>query len=149
MPTGGGAGAIATKEFFIPASQVGGGTFGFAGGFPIVDLPNANDNCGMSFYVPLDFTAIVDAVVVTIPNCTEANADWDTASSYGTAGQASNTHTDADTGSTYNVTSGQLYEVDIAGILSSIVAGDFVGVRLTNKNSAHDVFVVGIRFKYT
>ena len=58
-------------------------------------------------------------------------------------------HSEADAASTYNVTLNQCFEVDISGILTALATGDYVGIRLTVSTAGHDVFMVGIRFKYS
>ena len=47
------------------------------------------------------------------------------------------------------LTSGQIFEVDIRGILTSLAAGDYVGIKLQTMVDFNDVDVLGIMFKYT
>ena len=138
----------AAKEFFAPVNA---GTNAPALNVDhttvIVDL--INTTAGIEFHVPADFTAIVDAVIILFPFQTVSTANWDITSDYGAAGQAKATHSESDTASTYNVTLNQLFELDISGILTSLAAGDYVGIKLTSGDSAHDCSVLGIRFKYS
>lgn len=126
---------------------IGSGVAATDGDFGVVRLANLNEYYRKDFVVPSDFNVLTEAVFVVIPKVTQAVADWDIASDYAAIGEAYNTHSEADAATTYNVTLNQLFEVDISGILSSIVAGDNVGISITLANAAHDVDILGIRLK--
>ena len=82
----------------------------------------------------------------------DATANYDIASDYGTNGQAYNAHSEADTAATYNVTTDQLFEVDISGILSALAADDYVGIEIKSAQGdgyGDGFLAIGVRFKYS
>ena len=151
-PTSGGHAANKTyvdaaKQFWVPVTT--GENMTNYGNYPVCHLGFANYSAYMSFYTPDDFHSITEAKVVVIPRNTYAGADWDIWSHYGAAGESYLTHFANDTTTTYNVTSNQIFEVDISGILTSLAAGDYVGIKLQTMVDFNDVDVLGIMFKYT
>lgn len=139
----------ATREFFVPTTYTDGAmdNHGFFAG---ARLTTAGQAAHISFKVPHDFSAITSAEVIVIPMATQAAANWDIESDYGAIGEAYNTHSEADAATTYNVVLNQLFAVDISGILTAPpVADDYVGIKLSMMDNAHDTFVLGVRFKYT
>lgn len=137
----------AYKEFFIPF--VFGAEVTAYAAYSCANCDALNEEGDLSFFIPNDFIALVAASIVVIPRSTQAAAAWGIYSYYCAEGEAYNTHNESDAVSTYNVTDGQMFEVDISGIFSSLVANDFVGIRLKQLNAAHDVSILGVRFKYT
>jgi len=118
------------------------------GDFGVFDMDSGD--AFMDFFVPADFSSITAAVVAIIPATTSGTANIDIASDYAASGQASGTHSESDTASTYNVVSGQIFEIDISGILTSLAAGDYVGIRVTdNTGGGNNARTLGLRFKYT
>ncbi len=145
---GGGGGA--TKEFFVPVTIAGnGGSMTGLFNRSVAILNGADERAYIDFFAPADFSSITSAVVVVYPTATQGAADWDTYSDYAAIGEAHNIHSESNTASTYNVTDDQFFEVDISGILSSLAAGDYVGIRLRQGTVGHDVNIIGIRFKYS
>ena len=113
-------------------------------------LVSATDFAVMgAILIPSDFGALVSAVIVVRPNATQAAANWDTYSNYAAVGQSTTTHTGSNTVSTYNVTDGILFAVDVAGILANLAANDILGLQLSQATAAHNVTVLGARLKYT
>lgn len=135
-----------TKELFVPA------TFGsidnFYGAYPVKRCNIANPHAYMCFMAPLDFSSISSAQIIVIPRATQGAANWDIESDYAAAGEAYNTHHESDSASTYEVADNQLFAIDVSGILSGLAAGDFVGIKLTQSTTGHDVDVLGLRLKY-
>ena len=146
-------GFVATREFFIPVTQ--GKSAGidaqlfYIGDFPAAVLTALNDFAHIAFKVPHDFTAITNAEIIVSPAVTDGAANWDIDSDYGAVGEQYNAHSEADAASTYNVVAGQLFAVDVSGILSALAASDYVGLKLLLADAGDDVNVLGIRFKYT
>ena len=138
-----------TKEFFVNPSHVTGGAWNAKGFFAVIDCLAAADSAYFSFKIPHDFTAITNAEIIVIPLVTDAAANWDIFSNIASVGEAYNTHTEQDAVTTYNVILNQLFAVDISGILTNIVANDYVGVLFQLGDAADDVAVVGLRFKYS
>lgn len=138
--------APVTKEFFAGWGYTD-GSAGFEYGLAHASVANTK-YVVCNFFVPHDFTAITDAVIVLISNSSEGAANIDISSSYGAAGEAKDTHTESDSDSTYVLTLDQFYELDVSGILTGIAVGDYVGVKLLNSET-NVLAVFGLRFKYT
>ena len=143
----GGGGEPPTKEIWIPTTH--GTTMTNYGYYPVARLAGLFDDAYISFCTPHDFHSITEAYIAVIPRATQAAADWDIHAYYAAVGEAYNNHVGHDAASTYNVTNNQIFEVDISGILTSLAAGDYVGVYMELEDEAHDVDVLGIMFKYT
>ena len=135
----------ATKEFFIPAT--GGSAVGTVSHYTGYLCNAVDEYAEIDFMVPHDFASTVEAVIVTIPQATQAAANWNTNSVYAANGESYSTHSAAAT-DTYDVTLNQMFDVDISGLLTSLSAGDYVGINITQKTVDHNVFVMGVRFKY-
>lgn len=141
------AAAGATKQFWIPVTE--GSEMTYKVYFPVCRLNASLDWADISFFAPDDFTSITEAYIVVIPNVTQAAANWDLFSNYGAAGEAYNTHTQTNLASTYNVTVNQIFKVDISGILTSLSAGDYVGVSISLYTADPGLDVLGVMFKYS
>ena len=139
------AASIATKEFYIPVTYSG-GTWTTAPMGALLDADTETGYC--SFAVPDDFVSITEAVFIVSPSSTQAAANWDIAATYGTIGQAYNTHAESDTATTYNVTNGQFFEVNVATILTALAVADIVSIGITCKNASHPLIAMGVRLKY-
>ncbi len=154
LGTNGSLNYLKQKELWVPCTvaNLTGGTVPSPlegiGGMPGAKLIVADDEAAIGFKCPYDFVAIISAFVVVNPRASQASANWDVYTSYGTIGQAYTTHSANDTTTTYNVTLSQLYGVNIASLLSSLAAEDIVGIRFVLSDSAHDVTVLGFYMKY-
>ena len=135
------------KTLWVPVTY--GTTMGNYGYYPVARLAGLFDSAHISFCTPHDFHSITEAHIAVIPRATQAAADWDIHASYAAVGEAYNNHVGHDAASTYNVTNNQIFEVDISTILTSLAAGDYVGVDIELGDAAHDVDVLGVMFKYT
>jgi hypothetical protein len=143
------AGGGVTKEFYVPCTTVSDvGILSYYGSHPVAQLTIATDSAFISFRIPHDYNSIVVASIVVIPKFTTAGANWDIYSNYAQVGESYQAHNESDAATTYNVTNNQIFEVNIAGILTSLTANDIVGIKITQSNSSHDVNVLGVRFKY-
>jgi hypothetical protein len=139
----------ATKEFFVPCTGIsGGGSMAYYGYYPVGRLAAISECAYTGFRIPHDYNSIVSASIVVIPRATQGAANWNLGSKYAQTGEGYQTHSENDTASTYNVTNDQVFEVNIANILTSLAANDVVGIVLSLADSAHDVDVLGVRFKY-
>ena len=144
-------GAVATKEFFVPATFAdSGGSAAVIGDVPGISLTDDNHAAYMSFHIPADFSSIISAVVVIISSTTGSETDWDTFSDYAATGQAYNTHSESNTATVYDTTTNQWFEIDVSGILSSLAAGDHGGIQVKiGLLDPADGLVVGLKFKYS
>ena len=138
-----------TRELFVPATGTIGGTIAYTGtARAAVVLAGANQRALGSFFVPADFKAIIEAVIIVNPTATKAAANWDITTKCAAAGEAENTHEQTDAASTYNVMASQLFEVDISGLLTGMLAGDYCGFVLMEGTAGDNVDVIGFRLKY-
>jgi len=140
--------AAGLKELFFPVNAGTEISFYGSAHFPVAICNALNEWGSVCFMVPAGFTSIVAAKMVVIPRATQAAADYNANSQYGAVGEAYNTHSGVESAATYNVTDGVLFEVDIAGILASLAAGDFVAITMAEGTAGHDVNILGIRFKW-
>jgi len=88
--------------------------------------------------------------IYVIPNATQANADWDLATSYGAIGEANNAHSEAEAAATYNVTNLQWFEIDAwgAGMFASMEEEDTGGISVTVGGVGHNLTVVMAEMYY-
>ncbi|MBA7658969.1 hypothetical protein ES703_66932 [subsurface metagenome] len=140
-----------TKEFFVPATgTLNGAADANYDNHATVYLGAVDQSAYIEFFVPHDFSSITEAVVVIIPKMSRAAADYDIFSNYAASGQPYTAHSESDLVTTYNTTANQIFEVSIAGILSSLAVGDYVGIRffvaVANDDNCN---VLGVRFKYS
>ena len=135
-----------TRECWFPVTYgtIAMGSFGLV---PAMLCVNGN-RARISFLVPHDFTAIVEAVICVIPNATQAAANWDLQANFGSVGQGYTVHVTGEGAVTFNVVSGQLFEVQVANMLALIVAGDRGGVDLLVSTAGHNVSVMGLKLRY-
>jgi hypothetical protein len=103
-------------------------------------------------FFPHDFNNIVEMVAVVIPDTnTESSWDIDLESDYGAADEAHTTHSESDTGTTYDFSTddNKLKEIDVSGVFSSVAAGDYFGLAIENNiGSSDELWVLGVRLKY-
>ena len=138
---------IATKEFFVPVTYANGGSMGLISDYP--GLYSSGGAYGAaSFNIPNDFTSIVSAVLLIIPTVSNALGNIDIWSDYAASGENYQTHSESNTGSSYNLTANELYSIDLSGILSSIAAGDNVGIRSRDSGNVPKPYLIGVRFRY-
>jgi hypothetical protein len=139
--------AVITKEFFIPVTVASDADI--KGHIPCAIIDIEGDTAYIAFYVPHDFSSITEAVVARISNAS-ATHRLNYYSDYGAVGEASTTNSesllDQDTAETDTL----IYEQDISGILSSLAAGDYVGIAVAgDATNEPDVSILGVRFKYS
>lgn len=146
------AGTLGNKEFFAPVIAYTGNSnlTSFVGDFGGVVLEANGYTAFISFFVPNDFTAITDAVIVGIAKDT-LNADaFDILVDYAADDEAYNTNSDSDEASTYSETQNDIFEWDISGLLGALAIADYVGVNVHNDgDTSQDVLILGVRFKYS
>ena len=133
------------KEIIVPAT---GGTNLTDVNYNQIPLLIANDKANVRFLVPVDFTSIIDAVLIIVANVTNAAANLDITSYYAGIGEPFNTHSENDAASTYAINNTWYHEIDVSGILSAIAVGDHVVLRLLLGDALHDVSLCGMRFRY-
>ena len=138
----------ATMEFFVPSTY---GTEQWAHyEHPGYRINATNDSALIGFYVPHDYSSIVEAVVVRVNGASSATYRLNYNSSYGSTGEGARTHQESLADQDTAETPLYIYEQDISGILSAIIAGDHVGIVVMgdSTNTPNDV-ITGVRFKYS
>lgn len=142
------AAAVDAKEFFFPAhpGAIEANLYNY-GDFGATRIAQA-ETAYCSFKCPHDYASITNAEFIVITDTGGATEDYDITSDYGAVGEAYNTHSESNTTSTYNITTNQLFAVDISGILSSLAANDYVGVAVKNNEATGILYVLGVRFRY-
>uniref|UniRef100_A0A6M3KLA9 Uncharacterized protein n=1 Tax=viral metagenome TaxID=1070528 RepID=A0A6M3KLA9_9ZZZZ len=106
-------------------------------------------NCLMTFKVPAAFTTISSVYIWVVPTVTQAAANWDIFSKYGSVGEVYDEHGGTLNVPTYNVTNAVLFRIDISSVLTSLAAGDIVGIEFLVSSANHDAKVLGLLFEYT
>jgi len=143
---GGSAGAAGPKTVLIPFDwSANNGTFR-------VRTIGSTATHRISFHVPLDFSAIYSAHVVGIVGSAGAagsSKDIDLFSSYGKLGELSTQHAEQNTSATYTIPAvGQVFELDVAIVLSDLQPGDIVGLEINHGPIGGPIDYIGLRFRY-
>ncbi len=147
VPTWQAAGGGATKEFFVPVNRADDMNQTVA--LPGAYINAAGKRAWIAFHIPHDFNSITEAVVILNP-LTTATHRFDIISDYAAVGEAYNTHSGSDLNHDFSMTALQFYEIDVSGILSSLSADDYGGIKLLgDATNTPDALVVGFRLKYT
>jgi hypothetical protein len=102
----------------------------------------------IEFTAPNDLSMVIALELIVIPGHTVAAADYDLDSDYAAAGQAKATHSENNTAATYNVTTNQIFAVDLTTVFASLAAGDVCGVKFTNGEATGAVELLGVRLRY-
>lgn len=105
-----------------------------------------------TFSIPSDFVSLVSCDLIGIISTGAAGSgrDIDLSSDYGAIGEAYNIHTESDTTTTYDFTgkANQYASIDISTVLSSLSAGDFVGVFVDHNAIGGSIDYIGIKLIY-
>lgn len=142
-------GGIPTREFFWPSTLGTGVPALNIGTYPGTDCLTGGAGGYVAGVIPHDFNAIDEAVLMIIPHDTNAVGNIDIYSHYASPGEQENVHTEQDLASTYNITTHEIFEIDISGILSDIAAGDYLGLLAVAFNATSEFLLVGMRLRYT
>lgn len=137
----------ATVEEFWPAFPSGGATRSQNQLWDGVLIDASGEDAIMGGHVPDNFNSLTEAVVLIIPGATDTTWDADIFTRIATNGENRTTHTDFDTTSTYNITTDILFEIDVSGQLTALLAGDYFTVSIEQKETTA-VIVHGLRIKY-
>lgn len=119
------------------------------GDVPIAAVANG-EVAAVGFECPPDLTCLVRATLKVLPGATQAAANWDLDSDYGTVGEAPDAHGESDAGTTFNVTDNQWYDLELValGFFASMTPGDRGGMKITVSTAGHDVNVFSLMFEY-
>ena len=147
IPTWQVAGDGATKEFFVPVNRAD--DFDQTGALPGAYINSTGERAWIAFHIPHDFSSITEAVVILNP-LTTATHRFDITSDYAAVGEAFNIHSESDLNHDFSMTAFQFYEMDVSGVLSSLSAGDYGGIKLLgDATNTPNALVIGFRLKYT
>jgi len=137
----------ATKEFTV---LIAGEAAGFAYTTGMGDYQTATitstQNVNFMFKVPADFVSLTSCVVVLIADATET-VQWDVTATFAATGQAKGTHSDSITNATESTTLDAFFEAPVTDALTSIAAGDHVGLQFESDTS--DLQPCYLVFTYT
>lgn len=138
--------ATPTKEFFVPPPAP---TSGGLGSYASENIASAGDE-RFSFHVPNDFTAIVSAVVIAVPEDTAGPQTVDISSDYAADGEDATAAGEGPISLTPSYVANQMTEFDVSGVLTGIAAGDYVGVDFNRiGNGFGNMDIIGFRMRYT
>lgn len=144
--------AAATKEFFVLPSQYYVNADAYWEGFYYhtgIRLNANSEKIYLEFYIPEDFSSVTAAVLVVNPFATSTQR-FTYRSSYAAHGEQNNIHTELSSDQDFGLTSDEIDELDVSGILSSLVAGDYVGLEIiTSNTNTANLLILGLRFKYS
>ncbi len=98
----------------------------------------------IAVHAPDNMQQIMSFHIHMMPLATQANANWDLATSYGGVGEANNVHAEAENAATYNVTDLQWFQLDAfeVGMFASLEASDAGGISVTVSTAGHNLMVV-------
>lgn len=108
---------------------------------------SVNGSANIEFLVPINYASTFGAHICVIPGGTVA-ADIDLDSDYGQVGELYNAHSESDTTVSFPFTLNTIGVIDIASVLSSLSAGDMVGVKLSNNGVTGGYLIAGFLFQY-
>lgn len=148
---------IATKEYWypptsyfdnsVPANGVLSQSNNYAGAL----LFGENDCAFITGKIPHDFVSLTSMEIFCISQSSGTNVDMYIQVSYAAEGEAEDTHTAADANATYTVTDKKIVSMDITSLFSSVVANDFIGVRVSYDGADGGggyPLVIGMLLKY-
>jgi len=138
------AGGTPTKHKFFSAGADTANSDGYS-----VRSAGSTAQSYFTFKVPHDFTSLTSIELIGFSSGSFSVQDIDLNSSYGSIGEDRTTHQESDTTSTYSATVNLLTAIDLAGVLSSLVAGDFVGIHVDHNGIGTTQKYLGIDMRYS
>ncbi len=129
------------EHFFHVSSAVSVGNYD-------VNVLAAAGTQNYTFEIPSDFESLASLELVVFSTGTEAGpVDVDLSSSYGSEGEAKDTHTQSNTLTPLAFVANQLRELDLSSVFTSLAPGDNCGVDITN-NLAGNLNVLGVKIRF-
>lgn len=137
---------VKTKESLVlwsPADDVS------SGGYPNGRVVAAAGGIGeCTFIYPDNVSSVTSIEAVFIPTATDATMDLDIGCEGGAGGESSATHSNSEAAATYAVTNGQIFEMDITGVMTNFSGGDYVQFQVINNDAADAINLLGVKFVY-
>ncbi len=136
----------ATKEVFhhIPLGHAN-----TLGNYQVYRLASSAADRLALFRVPRDFTSIVNAVLVGIPDTTGGPQTVELTSNYAAAGEDATAVSESNPTQQYSYIANQMQEFDVSSVLTGIGAGDYVGILFDRQGAGFgDIDFIGLRFRY-
>ncbi len=109
----------------------------------------AGGSSNFAFAIPSDFKTLTKICMVAIPNNTSAGGDMDLSSDYGKVGEQYNAHSESNAGVPFSGTAGELIEVDLSSVFSSLEAGDSCGLFLNQNGITGGMNYLYVLLQYT
>ncbi len=141
---------VGIKEFYVYAAGGGATATAFPytlklANFILAPLGTADEVIFM-FGMPADFTTLVEAVILMVPDATET-IQFDLDTDYGASGEAPDANSENETDTTLGVTSAVLTEVDASGVMASVAADDYVGLEFDSDTATTRIVLLRIRYR--
>jgi len=107
----------------------------------------------LTFYIPFDFTSIVDLVLsfILTTGADGPNRNIDLESDYGKVGELYNQNSETDTTTVYDFTglANRIVEIDISQVYSNLDGGHYCGLSVDPKPPLKGKMdILGIRLRY-
>ena len=134
-------GAAATRDLFFQPIEA---PTGVVGDWEVHEI-NASQEVHFIFHIPANFTTLVSANIVMIPDATET-IQWDANISVAANGEGSAADARSVADDTLAVTSGNVTEVDISDELTGLAAEDYVAVNFQADTA--NLRIIGIEIEY-
>lgn len=141
----GSAGTSSDKYIFLAATNYDSNDTGYRG-----QAIAGTGSQYFTFVIPSDFNSfVINPRFIVTARSGVTGVDIDLSSTYAGNGEVKNTHTESDTTSTYDFSvADTFYTIDLSGILSSVSAGDRIGIYFDNKGIGTTLDVYGIEYTY-
>lgn len=114
----------------------------------LFNIASGGGSDNITFKIPHDYTSIISAEIIGFSFANDATADYDFRSAYGAIGEIKDNHEENNIGTTYNVIGNILTSFNVANILTLISPNDYGTIQIDN-NSANNLGIFGMRFRYT
>jgi hypothetical protein len=136
---------VTSAQFFTATGNTNYGAYN-------VNSVAANANGYFQFHVPEDFVSVVSVKLHCIvdPAAAGVTKDIDFDTMYATTGEAYNTHTGTDTGSTYDLStsSNEVYEFDLTSLFASLAEHDQGGIHVKHNAIGGALYYLGVELIY-
>jgi len=119
-----------------------------------VEIDGDTEDAGIRVYVPYDFDALDEIVLVVIPIVAVATMWFQLITGWNTVGHNYNVNTEGPLFYSFTAIANRITEIDISGAVDAraLQAGDYITVVPSRQAAMPlnntDMYVVGVRFRY-
>lgn len=135
------------KSIFFTAPFAIGGSLG---DFKVLSIGASSSN-RFTFNIPPDFVTLQKLVLIysAASGANGSGKNIDLTSDYGAISEQYNNHSESDTSSTYTIEAvGEMAELNISGVFSSIAAGDYCGLLVSHSAIGGSIDYLGTLLEY-